>query len=872
MGKASMNLIQTLFAQLRMKWGSSIYRQLAWSFSFVSLLIILGLGSMLYFYERDAQYELGNQNAFDLAHSFTYSSTSWVLANDLAGLQEVLQGISEAKDIKFAAVLTPQGEVLASTKPEYVGHFFSDAVSQRLLQASIEPQTLVNEKNLIDVAVPIKAGNRHIGWVRIEMTRDTVNASLREITVAGLGIAILLVLAKITIAAKLARNLTSGLDRLVAVANDIEHGKGYQREKIRRNDEIGKLEGHLHRMLDALEQEKNIRIEKEARFRKLVKAAPVPMCYVLKNDTIESINDRFIQTFGYAHADIPTLAAWWLAAYPNEAYRNEVLSTWNTAVQVAMDTGQDILPQEYRVTCKNGDVRIVEISGVTLDDDFLATFIDLTVRKQAEKELIKYKDHLEDEVQQRTVALVLAREAAEMANRAKSTFLASMSHELRTPLNAILGFSNLMRKEPMLTDAQRESLSIINRSGEHLLNLINDVLDMAKIEAGNVEVEHTPIDLGALVRDITDLMRVRAQEKGLLLQIDQSSKFPRYIKGDETRLRQVLLNLVGNAIKFTEQGSVTVHLTTQESETRSLLIEIKDTGIGIKPQDQKRIFEPFVQVGDASLQKGTGLGLTITRQYVQLMGGNISVESALGKGSIFRVRIPLQIAAENEVVKLTGAANGEVVGLAAGQPEYRILIVEDQKENQILLKQLMENVGFAVRLADDGEQGIKLYQSWHPHLIWMDRRMPVMDGMEATHRIRELPGGKDVKIIAVTASALLEQRGEMLSTGMDDFVLKPYRFNEIYECLVKHLGVQYIYQGAHEEKVVTETILSKQALSVLPPSIREELRGALTSLDSEIIMAAIKQVASYDEALYKTLLHYVDDFNYPAILKALESD
>lgn len=867
-----MHLIQTLFAQLRMKWGSSIYRQLAWSFSFVSLIIILSLGSLLYFYERDAQYELGNQNAFDLARSFTYSSTSWVLANDLAGLQEVLQGISEARDVKFAAVLTPQGEVLASTKPEYIGHFFTDAVSKNLLQGPVQQVTLINEANLVDVAVPIKAGNRHIGWVRIEMTRDTVNANLREITFAGLGIAILLVLAKITIAAKLARNLTSGLDRLVEVANDIERGKGYPHDRINRFDEIGKLEGHLHRMLHALEQEKNIRIEKEARFRKLVKAAPVPMCYVLKNDRIESINDRFTQTFGYQYEDIPTLAVWWQTAYPDEVYRKEVLTTWGAAVQVAVDTGQDILPHEYRVTCKNGDVRIVEISGVTLDDDFLVTFIDLTVRKQAEKELIKYKDHLEDEVQQRTVALVLAREAAEMANRAKSTFLASMSHELRTPLNAILGFSNLMRKDPMLTDAQHESLSIINRSGEHLLNLINDVLDMAKIEAGNVELEHTPIDLGMLVRDITDLMRVRAQEKGLLLQIDQSSKFPRYIRGDETRLRQVLLNLVGNAIKFTEQGCVTVHLTTQEHETRYLLIEIKDTGIGIKAQDQEKIFEPFVQVGDASLYKGTGLGLTITRQYVQLMGGNISVESALGKGSTFRVQIPLQIAAEDEVVKLAGAANGDVVALAAGQPEYRILIVEDQKENQILLKQLMENVGFSVRVANDGEQGVKLYQSWHPHLIWMDRRMPVMDGVEAAQHIRKLPGGKDVKIIAVTASALLEERGEMLSSGMDDFVLKPYRFNEIYECMAKHLGVQYIYQDTHEEKTVTETMLTKQALSVLPPSLREGLRSALTSLESEAISAAVKQVAVYDEGLYKTMLHYVEDFNYPAILNALQGD
>lgn len=867
-----MNFIQTLFAQLRLKWGSSIYRQLAWSFSFVSLLIVLGLGSLLYIYERDAQYEQGNQNAFDLARSFTYSSTSWVLANDLTGLQEVLQGISEAKDIKFAVVLTPQGEVLASTRKEYIGHFLSDAISQRLLQGPIEQQTLINESNLIDVAVPIKAGNRHIGWVRVEMTRDTVNASLREITIAGIGIAMLLVLAKITIAAKLARNLTSGLDRLVTLANEIERGKTFRREEIQRIDEIGVLSRHLYRMLDALEQEKNTRLEKEARFRKLVKAAPIPMCYVSKYNTIESINDRFSEVFGYTHEEIPTLDAWWQLAYPDEEYRKSVLSTWNNAVQTAMDTGQDILPQEYRVTCKNGDVRIVEISGVTLDEDFLATFIDLTVRKQAEKELIQYKDHLEDLVQQRTVALELAREVAEMANRAKSTFLASMSHELRTPLNAILGFSNLMRKEPQLSPMQRENLSIISRSGEHLLNLINDVLDMAKIEAGNVQVESVPIDLGALVRDVADLMHVRAQEKGLQLQIDQSSKFPRYIKGDETRLRQVLLNLVGNAIKFTKQGGVTLHLGTKSNEKTYLLIDVEDSGVGIKPEDQQKIFHPFVQVGETSLQKGTGLGLTITRQYVELMGGTVSVESALGKGSIFRVEIPLEVADESDVVKLTGVVRGEVVGLAPNQPEYRILIVEDQKENQILLSQLMTSVGFSVKVADNGEQGIQLFQSWQPHLIWMDRRMPVLDGVEATRRIRELPNGKDVKIVAVTASALTEQRAEIMKAGMDDFVVKPYRFNDIYECLIKQLGVQFIYADSPTEKANNTVTLTAEALTVLPPILRQELQAALESLDSEKINAAILQVATYDAELKKTLLHLADNFDYPTILKALKGN
>jgi CheY-like chemotaxis protein len=254
------------------------------------------------------------------------------------------------------------------------------------------------------------------------------------------------------------------------------------------------------------------------------------------------------------------------------------------------------------------------------------------------------------------------------------------------------------------------------------------------------------------------------------------------------------------------------------------------------------------------------------------MGGRVSVNSALGKGSTFEVEIPLQLADEAEVVKLSGNARGEVVGLAPGQPEYRILIVEDQKENQILLSQLMTSVGFLVKIAENGEQGVQIFQSWQPHLIWMDRRMPVMDGLEATRRIRKLPGGKDVKIIAVTASALLEQRQEILDVGIDDFVLKPYRFNDIYDCLIKHLNVQYIYADTQAEHTDHDWSLTAEALRVLPLELRTELQTVLQSLDSEKIHAVIEQVATYDAELKNTLQHLADNFDYPAILKVLKID
>ena len=409
----------------------------------------------------------------------------------------------------------------------------------------------------------------------------------------------------------------------------------------------------------------------------------------------------------------------------------------------------------------------------------LTTPFDLIFRdqKQAEQELLRALD------------------AAEAANRAKSVFLANMSHELRTPLNAILGFSRLMRRDPRVTDTEAESLDIINRSGEHLLALINDVLEVAKIEAGRLKLEIAPFDLGGMARDVADMMRLRAQEKGLQLLLDQSSEFPRYIRGDEARLRQILVNLVGNAVKFTVTGGITIRLGVRQNGRQHLLIEVEDSGPGISLEDQGRVFKPFVQLAEAAEQKGTGLGLTITKQFVELMGGRIAVDSTPGKGSLFRVDVPIELADTADIPATKGEEAGEVAELAPGQPAYRILIAEDQPENALLLSRLMSAIGLEMKVAENGKQCVELFQDWHPDLIWMDRRMPIMDGVEATLRIRELSGGRQVKIVAVTASAFREQQQEMLAAGMDDFVSKPYRFGEIYDCLARQLGLKYVYRS-----------------------------------------------------------------------------
>jgi PAS domain S-box-containing protein len=609
----------------------------------------------------------------------------------------------------------------------------------------------------------------------------------------------------------------------------------------------------------------------EAEINRLAQAVEQNPAGIVITDVLGTLtytNQAYTHITGYAFAEA-------YGKTQRELISTEITEAEFMEIQALLVAGKlwnGVLQNRHR----NGDMRWEQISASPIYDDagrvysFLYLRTDITEHKRNEDALSRYKDTLEEEVQQRTADLVIARNEAEAANQAKSVFLANMSHELRTPLNAILGFSHMMSKDTRLPENQRQNLDIINRSGEYLLILINDILEMARIEAGRVQLESAPFDLGGMVRDVTDMMGVRAREKGLRLLIDQTSQFPRYIAGDEARLRQVLINLVGNAIKFTEEGGVTIRLGTKNNKTSHLLIEVEDSGAGIAPEDQQRVFKPFVQLGAQGSNKGTGLGLTITRQFVQLMGGDIGLESVPGSGSLFRIDLPLHAVRDADILKTRKVEQGDVIALAPGQPLYRILIVEDQLENRLLLTRLMESVGFQARVAENGKQGVELFQSWHPHFIWMDRQMPLMDGLEAMKIIRRLPGGNDVKIVAVTASVFAEQRAELLDAGMDDFVRKPYRFNEIYECLSRQLDVEYIYEGLPKQE--ESLILSPEMLSALPERLRSELRYALESLESERIAGAIRQVALYDPKLQKTLARLAEKFDYPAILKILQTN
>ncbi|MFQ3617094.1 MAG: response regulator [Cyanobacteriota bacterium] len=545
-----------------------------------------------------------------------------------------------------------------------------------------------------------------------------------------------------------------------------------------------------------------------------------------------------------------------------------------------------------------------------------------------------------------------AKDQADAANLAKSEFLANMSHELRTPLNAILGLSQLLSLDQSLHQDYRHDLDTIQASGEHLLRLINDVLEMSKIEAGRLTIQESVVNLQDLLNSLQSMLQVRATAKGLRLAFELEDDLPVAIATDEGKLRQVLINLLGNAIKFTEEGSVTLrvravlhsddltasdllafyhspaifsvksidsqtHATTSakgavtltartefnstaphsrpNSESGNsaaqkytplyLVFEVEDTGYGIAEDELDQIFKPFKQTRSGmNASEGTGLGLTISRKYVQMMGGDITARSKLGQGSVFTFCIQADAVDETLCAPETTEPKGRVLGLATDQPTCRLLVVEDHPVNRDLLIRLLSIHGFEVQQATNGQEAIALWKAWKPHLILMDMRMPVMNGYEATRKIRQEeeklleadPTASRTRIIALTASAFQEQRQEILNMGCDDFISKPFKREQIFEAIARHLAVRYVYDDLPPAETAVGSDptlpvrLEPDQLQSLPANWIASLHQSALQGNDLRILDLLEELPPSQTDLRQALSNLAQEFQFDKILTATQ--
>jgi len=499
---------------------------------------------------------------------------------------------------------------------------------------------------------------------------------------------------------------------------------------------------------------------------------------------------------------------------------------------------------------------------------FAHMLVNVKKRVKVETQLLETNIYLES-------ATASAKEMAakaETANKSKSVFLANMSHEIRTPLNAIIGFSQLLNRDKHLTESQKEYTISIIRAGEHLLQLINDILELSKVEAGRVVLNPSNVDLYSLFEDIQMIFKERAQSKHLQFICEIASDLPRFIFVDESKLRQIFVNLIGNAIKFTEEGGIAVRsrIDVIDEDTNRLIVEIQDSGPGIPDDEIDRLFRHFEQTSSGiSKGSGTGLGLALSRELANLMGGSISVTSEPGKGSVFTFDVLIQ---NGKAEAIETNITQRVIGIAKPKAAHRILVVDDRDENLKVAVNLLKLVGFETMEAVDGNEAIEKFEKWNPHLILMDMRMPGMDGYEATRLIKETEKGKQTAIVALTASAFEDERKKIELLGMQGYIRKPFRENELFGTLAKILDIEYTYEETlpkPEDKYIENEQLVAGDIAKLPKSLVIQMTDALAVADLDLLVDLIESIEADNNGIAQKLLNLAKNYEYENLQQLL---
>jgi PAS domain S-box-containing protein len=527
----------------------------------------------------------------------------------------------------------------------------------------------------------------------------------------------------------------------------------------------------------------------EADFRLLVESSPYGLVLLEPDGHLGYVNPALTRMLGFTLSDLPDIETWWEKAYPDPGYREIVLVAWQETLTRHLPTG--VVERSFRVCARDGTMHDIRFQVVAMHDGRIAVhFDDITERVQAEDELRAHRHHLEELVGTRTAELAEARDRAEAASKAKSAFLANMSHELRTPLNGILGMIDLVSRHAADTRSKAQ-LGMARQASLHLLGVINDILDLSKIEAERMTLEDRPFRLADVFNNLRSLIAQRAEDKQLAFAIDAPASLQAMpLRGDALRLGQVLLNLAGNAVKFTRAGQIVVRasLDDEHADDVRLRFEVEDTGIGIDAEDCRKLFTAFTQADSSTTRKygGTGLGLAISKRLVQMMGGDIGVDSCIGRGSRFWFTVRLDKAAEDDIGDASQAHSARE-RLAASCRGRRVLLAEDEPVSQEVVRHLLEEVGLSVEVADDGSEAVALARCERFDLILMDVRMPNLNGLDATRQIRADSQDVEVPIVAITANAFDEDRRSCLEAGMNDHLAKPVTPELLYATVLRWL-------------------------------------------------------------------------------------
>jgi PAS domain S-box-containing protein len=596
----------------------------------------------------------------------------------------------------------------------------------------------------------------------------------------------------------------------------------------------------------------------EEKFRQIVSSIPNVVSILDMNLRCTYVSDSVQRILGYTPEEAVTMTL-------DQICTPESLAIAFKSFQERLEANAKVPDPKYVLILeleeyhKNGSTVFLENTTTFLRDangvpvGILVVAVDITERKRTE------------------AALQASKDAADAANQSKSIFLANMSHEIRTPMNAILGFAQLMQRDPTLSEQSREHLEIINRSGEHLLALINDILEMSKIEAGRKTFVPSTFDLHSLLSDLEMMFRVRTDAKKLRFLSEKVGDVPRWIITDEGKLRQVLINILGNAVKFTDEGGIALRLRAEngKGDTVGLQFEVEDTGPGMAEEEIGRLFQAFEQAEAGIKSGGTGLGLALSQGFIQIMGGSISVTSTISKGTTFRFEIPVKEGKEEEAP--LREVKRRVLRLRPGQSEIRVLIADDRETNRRLLSQLLEAVGFSTREVVNGAEAVRMVHEWKPKVVLMDMTMPVMDGYEATQTIKASPDIKNTVIIAVTASAFEEDKQRVYAAGANGYLAKPFKDADLFENIGRLTGADYLYEetgsGEKASKTLDDAAVMRKIVAALHPDLVGKLRDAVESADLDRLNDLAGQLIMDHPTLVKWIQERAAQYEYEALIE-----